>query len=220
MKFMENMEGAIFDLDGTLLDSMGVWAQIDREFLDRRGFLVPDDYIAAVTPLGFRDAAEYTIARFHLTDTAEELIREWSQMAIYAYGHTVPLKPHAGEYLRMLKERGIRLSIATALTGELYIPALKHNGVYEMFDSFTTLEETGGRKGEPGIYLKAAQKMGVPPKRCAVFEDILEGIRGANAGGFYTVGVFDPYSAHDEKQIRACAGRYIKDFSELFALSL
>lgn len=215
---MNNMEGAIFDLDGTLLDSMGVWEQIDQEFLNRRGLPVPDDYIAAVTPLGFQDAADYTIVRFGLSDTAEELIREWSSMAVYAYGHTVALKPHAGEYLRFLKERGIKLAVATALTDELSVPALENNGIYELFDGFTTLSETGGRKGEPGIYLKAAQKIGVPPNRCVVFEDIFEGIQGANAGGFYTVGVFDPYSAHEKERIQASAKRYITDFSELMAL--
>lgn len=218
MELMENMQGAIFDLDGTLLDSMGVWEQIDQDFLSRRGLMVPDDYIAAVTPLGFQDAAEYTIKRFYLTDTPDELIREWSEMAEYAYGHTVPLKPYAGEYLRKLKKQGVKLAVATALTQALYIPALKNNGIYELFHSFTTLGETGGRKGEPGIYLKAAQKIDVPPKNCAVFEDILEGIRGASAGGFYTVGVFDTYSAHDKERMQASAGRYIKDFSELIAL--
>lgn len=212
---MERIKGAIFDLDGTLLDSMNVWERIDIDFLAKRGFTVPADYIAAVTPLGFYDAAVYTIERFRLNETPQALIEEWSGMAAFAYGNTVPLKPYAKAYLSQLRQKGVRLAVATALTEELYAPALKNNGVYGWFDAFTTLSECGGRKGEPKIYLAAAKKLGLAPSDCVVFEDILEGIEGASAGGFITVGVADFYSLADKGRIAAKASRYIDGFSDL-----
>lgn len=212
---MERIKGAIFDLDGTLLDSMNVWERIDIDFLAKRGLAVPEDYIEAVTPLGFYDAAVYTIGRFQLKETPQALIEEWSAMAAYAYGNTVSLKPHAKAYLTQLRQRGVRLAVATALSEELYVPALKNNGIYGWFDAFTTLNECGGRKGEPKIYRRAAKKLGLDPSDCAVFEDILEGIEGANAGGFITVGVADFYSRSDRERILEKADYYIDCFSDL-----
>ena len=98
-----------FDLDGTLLDSMRVWDDIDVAFLKKRGLEVPPDYQEAITPLGFLEAARYTIRRFGFPETPEELIQEWHQMAVDAYTYEVELKDGAAEYLRYLKEKGIRL---------------------------------------------------------------------------------------------------------------
>ena len=118
-------QGAIFDLDGTILDSMGVWRQIDVEFLGRRGISVPPDYLEAITPLGFDRAAEYTIRRFSLPESREEIVREWYLMAENAYRYQVELKEGAGEWLNRLKSLNIPLAVATSSDEALFVPALK-----------------------------------------------------------------------------------------------
>nr|WP_319488737.1 HAD family phosphatase [uncultured Caproiciproducens sp.] len=212
---MNGVKGAIFDLDGTLLDSMGIWAQIDRQFLAKRGISLPVDYVEKVTPMNYKDAAAYTIARFALPETADEIIREWVEMSVQTYQFEVSLKPHAGEYLNQLKRQGVKLAIATAQTPELYEPALKNNGIYNLFDAFVNLGEVERGKGFPDIYLLAAQRLGFPAQDCVVFEDISAGIRGAKAGGFQTCGVDDPYSNYEKDVIVREADEYILSFGEL-----
>ena len=208
-------QGAIFDLDGTLLDSMGVWEDIDRAFLGRRGIPVPPDYMDKVAALSFPAAAVYTIERFALQETPESLMEEWSDMARDAYAHRVPLKAGAGAYLERLKRNGVKLAVATASSEELFIPALKRNGVYHLFDAFTTLKEVARGKGFPDIYLLAAQRLGLAPARCIVFEDIYDGICGARDGGFFTCAVEDAASASMRAQIQAAADVYIRSFCQL-----
>lgn len=206
-------KGAIFDLDGTLLDSMGVWERIDYEFLGKRGFEVPEDYVDTITAMSFEETAIYTIERFQLPETKEAIMQEWIQMAIDAYSNDVVTKPGVQEYLKYLKERGIQMCVATASGLELVVPALKHNRIYEYFDNITTLKEVSRGKGYPDIYELAAKKMGLLPEECVVFEDIPAGIKGAGSGGFATVGVYDKRSGKDQDTIKELANAYILDFT-------
>ena len=215
MERLRQIAGAIFDLDGTLLDSMGVWGEIDRRFLARRGIPLPPDYTDAVSSLDFPAAARYTIARFALTDTPEMLMREWSGLARDAYAHEIPLKPHAAAYLRTLAARGVKLGVATSSTPDLYIPALRHNGVYDLFDAFTNRDEVARGKGFPDIYCETARRLGLPPSSCAVFEDIALGVKSAKAGGFLSVAVYDRFAALEEAVIRREADIYLESFAEL-----
>lgn len=212
---MFDSKGAIFDLDGTLLDSLHVWEQIDIRFLEKRGFTATREYTQAVTPLGFHKAAEYTIARYHLSETPEEIIQEWNLMAQEAYRSEITLKPNAQEYLMHLKKKGVKLGVATALHAESIESVLKNNGIYDFFESFTMLQEVGRGKGHPDIYLLAAQKLGLQPEDCIVYEDILTAVKGAKSGGFRVCGVYDPYAEHEWEEIVALSDFTIRDFAEL-----
>lgn len=215
MRRLQNIRGAIFDLDGTLLDSMWLWKRIDEEFLARRGRTVPEDYLAAVTPLGFRETAEYTIARFGLSDTPEDLMAEWTAMAGKAYREEIGLKPGAREYLRQLRAQGVRLAAATAMIPEFCGPVLERNGIRDWFGAIVFLHEARRGKGFPDVYELAAERIGVPPRDCVVFEDISEAIRGAKAGGFLTCGVYDAASAAIQDALRQEADLYIHCFTDL-----
>ena len=177
-------KGIIFDLDGTILDSMHIWEEIDKKFLGKRGLEVPEDYLRSIAPLGFERAAVYTIERFGFLETPEQIIAEWYQMATDAYANQVQLKPSAEEYLRYLKKRGIKIGIATSCEPQMFLPALERNGILDLFESYTTVREV--------------------PR-----------VQGANAGGFYTVGVYDAHSKDEWEEIQRHADSFIYSYKEL-----
>lgn len=211
---MPEYDAAIFDLDGTLIDSMSVWDRVDEAFLGRRGIPVTEDYTAAVSAMCFSEAAEYTINRYGFPDTPEELIAEWNGMVLHEYAENILLKPHARELLDRLCSQGIRLGVATALPETLYGPVLRRNEVFDRFSAFASVCEAARGKGFPDVYLLTAQRLGVKPERCVVFEDVLPGIRGAKAAGMTAYGVYDSRAAADESAMRELADGYLRDFSE------
>lgn len=206
-------KGAIFDLDGTLLDSMGVWDQVDADFLRSRGIAVPADYATAVAPMQFRQAAEYTIARFALPDTPEQLMAEWDDMARLAYGSVVEAKPGAHDYLRALKASGARLAVATSLPPDLREPAMRHVGIADLFDAVVSVDDVGDvGKERPDVYLYAAARLGLKPTDCTVFEDLLVGMRSAKGVGMAVWAMHDDSSDHDWPAIVDLADGVLFDF--------
>ena len=189
--FPENIRTVFFDLDGTLLDSMGVWTQIDVDFLSKRGLPMPEDYLEAIVPLGFRATAEYTIRRFQLSETPEALMQEWHGMAVDAYTHHVPLKKGARPLLNRMKEKGYRLAVASASSKELVMPCLKRNGILDFFDRIITVSEDGYGKNEPEFWTEAAGLLETEPKDCLLFDDAAAALLAAGKAGMTTVGVFD-----------------------------
>lgn len=151
--------GVIFDLDGTLLDSMEVWAQIDLDFLGKRGLTVPSDYMEAISALGFQATAEYTITRFGLSETPEQLMEEWREMARQRYHHQVLLKPGAAALLERLQAAGVPMAVASALQPDLALPCLTRNGVAAYFSAIVTADRPEFGKQLPKIWRTAAQRL-------------------------------------------------------------
>ena len=205
----KKIKGAIFDLDGTLLDSLGVWQDIDRRFFAKRGLTLPPDYMYAVNALEIYETAVYTIERFGLKETPEEVIAEWNEMSLVAYAKELKLKPKVKEYLNELTAAGIKLAVATSSTTDMVIPALKNNGVYDMFDTVITSSEVGKGKDSPDIFFAAAKAIGVTPESCAVYEDSLRAIKTAKAAGFTVIGVYDKHAQGDVEQIKQVADKFI-----------
>jgi len=211
---MKNYKAYIFDLDGTLLDSMGVWEQVDIDFLAKRGIAVPPDYINAISSMTFQETAAYTIKRFALHDSVDGLMREWIDMAAYAYGNTVRMKPYAKEYLMKLRESGAKLAVATSLFAELCDLALRVNGIDNVFHAICNTNEMGYGKSRPDVFLLAAQKIGAVPEDCLVFEDILAAVKSAKSAGMSVCAVYDKTSANDWETIKAAADYAIVDFRD------
>ncbi len=209
-------KGAIFDLDGTVLNSMGLWEKVDEMFFTTRNMPVPEGYVQAISPLGTYEAAVYTKRTYQIEETLEEIMEEWRTTAKKEYSEHVTLKSHAKEYLYFLKDNGIKICVATASDPEMFEECLKNNGIKDIFQFFITVNEVGKGKGEPDIYLKACEKMGIKPNECAVFEDILTGIKSAKSAGFYTVAMYDESSQSDTEEIKKIADKFIFDFNEMY----
>lgn len=205
---------AIFDLDGTLIESNSVWEKLDRIILSRRGLTCSDDFITELTAMSYEDAAA-AMQNIGVNISTEEFMAEINELAIKEYGSNIFLKDGAYDYLHYLNKSGIMIALATASPSELYTPVLEHNGVYALFNAFVTTDEAGAGKDSPAVYLLAAQKLGIAPVNCAVFEDIPKGIVSAKAAGMYAVGVYDKYSEKYIDDIQKSADRFIYSFTEM-----
>ena len=206
---------AILDLDGTLLDSTDLWHSIDLEFLGRRGIEPPADYLEDIKTFNFENGAKYTVKRFGLKEDYRDLMKEWFDMAVHAYANTIELKPHVKEFLEYLEKSGLTICAATSSDESLYDACLKRNGIYHYFKNFTMTKEVEQDKGEPDVYLLAAEKNRAKVSDCIVFEDIISAAKGAKKGGFYTVGVFDKGSKDTIGRLKEVCDDYIHDFEEL-----
>ena len=179
-----NYKAAIFDMDGTLIDSMGVWSRIDEAFLSKRGIEVPPDYAEEICALGFRGTAEYTVRRFGLSDTPEELMAEWSAMADYEYAHNIMLFPGAKETLERLRSLGVRLFVATALTEKMYLPCFRNNGIDGWFEDVFSVDALGISKSDRAFFDHIAEKTGLAPGDCVLIDDAAAALAAAKKAGF------------------------------------
>lgn len=185
--------GMIFDLDGTLLDSMGVWTSADECFLAARGFRVTREYTDYVKSVSIDEAASYTRRLYAPDMTETQIIAEWHSFVDRKYHDEVLLKPGAGRYVRLARDLGFRIACATALTRDNAEAALRRCGILDCFDSLLTLGDIEGirNKNEPDIYLLAASRLGTAPEATLVFEDIPAALTGARKGNFRTCAVYD-----------------------------
>lgn len=209
---MYNMKAAIFDMDGTIIDSMWVWKEIDHNYLKKRNIEMPLDLKSCIEDKSFAQVALYFKDRFGITDSIEEIQNEWNDMALYQYTHNVLMKKGAKEYINKLKSLGIKVGLATSNCQLLINAALKNNKIYDLFDSITITDEVKRGKNFPDIYLLAAKKLGVSPKECVVFEDILPAIKGAKAAGMRVVAVHDIESECNRDEMTSLSDLYIYEY--------
>lgn len=209
------IKGCIFDLDGTLLDSMSLWCDIDRIFLERRGKVCTPEYQKAITAMEIRETARYTIELFDLDESVDDVIEEWHELAVREYAENIALKSGAKELLSSLRDHGIRLAVATSSSERMFIPCLIRHGIYSLFSSIVTAGDVGIGKSSPAIYLKAASDIGVSPSECAVFEDLPTGLESAKGAGFTCIGILDEFSRGEWDEVKALSDGAIHGFSEL-----
>lgn len=212
---MNNIKAAIFDLDGTLIDSMWVWQQIDIDYLSKRGHAVPNNLNDEITHLSFTQTAEYFKSRFSIEDSVEEIMNTWNAMAFNHYKNNVKLKTGALEYLNKLKKSGIKIGLATSNSLPLLTATLKNNNAFDLFDAITVTDEVKKSKSNPDIYLLAAKKLGIDPKDCMVFEDIIAAVEGAKLAGMKVTGVYDEHSKHQIDALKRECDNYIYSYEEL-----
>lgn len=190
----KEIRAAIFDLDGTLIDSMEIWREVDETFFARRGMPVPGGYQEEIAHLGFRECARFTIARYLPREKEEDVIAEWRSLSLSHYNAPDAaryFKPGAAELVRALSAAGLELAVATASSSEFFLPVLRAGGIAGLFGAFTTVDEVGKNKSFPDVFVRSAQKLGVPPAECVVFEDNPTALSAARGAGMRTAAVFD-----------------------------
>ena len=212
---MINFKGHIFDLDGTLIDSMWVWNQIDIDFLSQKGLEVPDDLHEEITHLSFKQTAEYFKNRFNLNDCIEDIMKYWNDMAHDYYSNKVTLKPGVFDYLNKLKNEGCKIALATSNSLPLLEAVLKENNIYHLFDAITITDEVKKSKDNPDIYLLSAQKLNLAPHECMVYEDILAAIKGAKSANMQVTAIYDKAAINQLDAIKSHSDFYITDYTEL-----
>lgn len=212
---LNNIEAVIFDLDGTLVDSMWIWRKIDIEYLDRYGLELPETLQSEIEGMSFSETAIYFKNRFNLPDSLEEIMRNWNEMAWEKYAKEVPLKPGAKEFLDLCKSKGIKLGIATSNSRELAQNVADVHGLHNYFDCIMTGSDVEKGKPAPDIYLAVAARMAVEPSKCLVFEDICHGITAGLTAGMSVCAVEDEYSAPQRDAKQKLAHYYINDYTEI-----
>ena len=203
-----------FDLDGTLIDSNGVWKDVDRTFLARRGLPYTHAYYEGVAHVIFPVAARFTKEFCHLAESCEEIMAEWMDLAQDAYAH-VALKPGVRAYLKQCKAEGRRMALVTSSVPVHCRTALSNLKIEKYFEHVVLAHDLGLEKKEPEIWLKAAEICGADPAGCTVFDDSLAACKGAKAAGMRVVGVHDAYFNREEQEMRTFCDVYIQSFEEL-----
>ena len=208
----------IFDLDGTLIDSMGIWEEVPDQLVRRLGGEPFPGMADALRTRDLRAGAEQMIELFGWDLTADEVLDEADRLLDETYSTAVPLKPGAGELVCRLHEKGIPLCIATASTEGQALGAMKHFGLTDCFSFVLSCTRYGG-KNRPDIFLEAARRFGMEPGEILLVEDSLYSVRTAHAAGFGTAAVADPSAAAEWEAMQEICDRFYTSLSE-FDLSL
>ena len=203
---------AIFDMDGTLIDSMVFWKNLATEYLTSKGILqIPADILEQIKPMTMSESAALFRREFGLTGDVEAQMNE---MMEDHYRNDIPLKPGVWEYLENLHRQGVRMCVASATAEDLMESCLTRLGVRQYFEFLLSCETVGAGKRSPLVYQEAARRLGAVPGQIAVYEDALYAVQTAKAAGFHVVGVYDDSAADSWQAIEQESDEVILNWEE------
>jgi HAD superfamily hydrolase (TIGR01509 family) len=211
----EDIKAVIFDVDGTLIDSMWIWRQVDIEFLGKRGIPLPESLQAEIEGMSYSETAIYFKARFDLPDSLEEIKEEWRLMAEDYYKFHIKLKSGAKEFLKLLYDKDYPIGIATSNSRELVDNMLENHDIRQYFSIIRTSCEVDKGKPHPDVYLKVAEDMGLEPRHCLVFEDTVSGVMAAKSAGMKVFAMADEVSEESKDKLIEMTEGYIHSFDEV-----
>lgn len=212
---LKGVKAVLFDLDGTLVDSMWMWKDIDVEYLHKYGCDLPATLQKEIEGMSFSETAVYFKERFGLRQSLEAIQTEWIEMAKEKYAHEVIMKPGALPFLKYLKEHGIHSGIATSNSRELLNAVMGSQKLDPYIDCSMTSCEAGAGKPAPDIYLKVAQHLEAEPEECLVFEDTPAGIQAGINAGIRVCAMEDRHVADQKDTICRLADYYIYNFNQV-----
>lgn len=215
-EMLHGIDAVIFDMDGSLVDSMWMWRAIDIEYLGRFGIPLPEDLQSRIEGMSFGETALYFKKHFGIPDSVEDIKETWNRMAWDKYIYEVPLKEGIPEFLNGCRDNGIALGIATSNSRELAENVAGTHRLRDYFTCIVTGSDVERGKPAPDIYLEAARQLKADPDKCLVFEDIVAGILAGKNAGMRVCAVEDVYSAQDADRKRKLADYYIHTYFHLF----
>ena len=208
-------KATIFDLDGVLLDSMGIWNDLGARYLRGRGITPEPGLNEILFSMSMEQGAEYLRAHYGLPQSAAEVQAGIETMLRDFYYNEVPAKDGAAALLAALSARGVKMAAATSSPRGHVTRALARLGLLGYFAKIFTTSEVGVSKHEPTIYLLAAHTLHAAPAETVVLEDSLYALKTAKAAGFRTVGVYDADGEGDQVGLKAAADVYVKSLEEI-----
>ena len=213
---LDQKEAVLFDVDGTLIDSMGIWRDIDQIYLEQHGFEMPDNLQKELAGLSIKQAADYFREVIGINEPPEKMISDWNALANDFYSNKIMMKEDALRWLDLIRSRGLKMAVCTSNTRHLAHAALNRHDLIKYFEVILTGEDVTVGKPDPFIYLKAARDLGADPGKCIVFEDIKEGIMAGKSAGMTVCGVHDLFSVDQEVQKKELADYYISSYRDIF----
>ena len=212
---IKNIKACIFDLDGTLVDSMWMWPEIDAEYLERLGFEYYDNLKNEIEGISFHETAIYFKNKFGISDSVEKICKDWEEMAYDKYKYEVKEKPGCKKFLEHLRSKGIKMGIATSNNRSMVDVVLKSLNMKDFFEVITTSDEVKRGKPAPDVYITTAKLLNVEPKNCLVFEDVVAGIMAGKSAGMKVCAIEDDFTKEVRQKKKELSDYYIVDYSEL-----
>lgn len=209
------MKGAIFDVDGTLLDSMNAWFNVTMDFFKENNIVFTEKQLEGFKSMTLEESLPMIKRDYNLSLSVEEIFESFKVKVAYEYANNIPLKKGAKEYLKKLHDEGVKIALATSGYEGLCKSAFSRLGIWEYVDACAFSSEVGVNKSNPDVYLLAAERIGIAPSDCTVFEDIPLGIEGAKKGGFSTCAISDPSNKGEWDALKEMADMHILDYTEL-----
>ena len=211
---IDEFKAVLFDLDGTLVDSMWMWHAIDIEYLNRFGLTPPDDLSEAIEGMSYDETAVYFKRRFNIEDSLDKIKADWKEMSREIYCTKIQLKAGVRHFLDYLKNKNIKMSICTSNSYTLAEELLISLDIYKYFDTIVTAGMVGLGKPNPDVYLEAARLLEIPIEKCIVFEDVVQGIMAGKNAGMKVVAVFDEASKNTTDKKKELADYYVESIDE------
>lgn len=216
MKNLNQIKGFIFDLDGTLLDSMAVWIKIYESLFTEHGKQMPQGYLYKVNHLSMAEGAKYTAENTDVGLDVKSVENFWKAKAQDKYAREIKLKPYAYEILDLLSQRGVMLGVATASNKQNVTPCLVNNGIFDFFHSITSVDEVERGKDYPDIYQRQCEKFALDYCDCASVEDSYVGALSAKNGGLLSIGTYDESGKLHNAELKRNCDLYFHTLKELY----
>ncbi len=212
------VRGAIFDVDGTILESMKVWEQVTTKFYTLNGLVLNTDESTLFQGMTMEESMPYIKNKYNLDMTTDDMVKKFKELIKEEYEKNIGPKPGVISYIKKLHSKGVKLAVATSGYPEFCHAAFHRIGIADLFNNYTLSSEVGVNKSNPDIYLLAASRMGITPNECIVFEDIPSGIEGAKKGGFITCAVYDDTNIQFTDILKENSDIYINSWNDLLKI--